>query len=264
MSGESIIEQNILAGSQFDGTNGGATGTITTVGGGSIGDGQSFFLKDGGNRETEFVFVQELTEQADYRREILYDGSETTAEIRDLIIRQVNLAPYLNLLASNGGAAQVDLLNRSPGTQGNVTPTTGDVGGGFAVSAMSGGVEAPISSSPMRGMVVYEPSTFGGVIDFDWLLPKVISGVPGGGVLTWRVDRIVYLLTTATTWTLAVVQSDGTAIELADETTEGGVEGVLSTPIVLFGDERLILTTTGATGPMKVRVYGSPERVLPS
>lgn len=259
------IEQNIVAGSQFNGVGGGSTGTITTVAGGSITSGESFYLKDGFNPETQFVFVGSVADlvETDLVRRIVFTGSETAAQIRDLIIRKVNHdAPRLFILASDGGAAAVSLRNRVPGTQGNQTPTPSTVGGGFAVSAMAGGVAAPSFVEPVKGQSVYDPATFGGVFDFDWLVPKVISGIKAGGVMSWVATRILLQLGNATTWSLRVVQPDGTFVEVTNETTVGSNSAILTDPVRLLGDERLVLVTAGASVAMRARVDARPDQIL--
>lgn len=116
-----------------------ATGSITTIAQGSLVDGETFTLDDGVHTATIFEF--DVAGDGVTAGNIAVDVStDTTADdVRDRIISAINSVGTLDITASDGGAATVDLVNDTPGTVGNTSSseTVGD--GGFVVTNMTSG-----------------------------------------------------------------------------------------------------------------------------
>jgi hypothetical protein len=256
----SIIEQRVTAGNQFDGVSGAATGSITTVAGSALVIGEAFFLKDGKGAEVEFRFVSTTAgfPFSETLRPVVFTGSDTADDVRDTIIAAINATRGLNVLANNSGAATVGLTNREGGTHGNVTPTADTVvDGTFAVSAMTGGTNRPFID--VDGSRFFDPQPGGGQFDFPFSFPQSIPhGQPArGGVLTWVVER-VRLVGNATGHTINAVTPEGVVV------LESGAGGnLIAGPFTLAGDERLRLTTSGATGDLIAQVFARPGIPLP-
>jgi hypothetical protein len=252
------IEQRILAGSQFTGTNGGSTGTITTVAAASILQGEGFKLRSRSKTVFDFVFdkTTDLKDTATVRIVRLVGGMNAS-EVRDAIISAINRTPGLAMVASDGGASTVDLLNLFGGGAGNL-PALPDtvVNAGFVVSAMSGGLNLPGDIVEVDGVRCLPPATFGGIFDFDFIRKAGVDGVSYERPALWRVQRILLQTTTATDYTVNVLSPDGTAFEVA---TDSGAVVMLGDPILLAGDERLQIITTGATDAMFARVTARQE-----
>jgi hypothetical protein len=118
-----------------------SSGSITTIVGANLVDGEQFVLDDGVNTAVTFEFDNDSSvSETDTLRQIVIDGTETADQIRDLIINAVNSAPVLDITASSGGAATVSLVNDRNGTVGDQAITDTVVDAGFIVSGMTGGV----------------------------------------------------------------------------------------------------------------------------
>jgi hypothetical protein len=257
----SIIEQRIAAGSQFDGSSGASTGTITTVAGSALVADEAFFLRDKLSAEVEFRFVSTAVGFATspILRPVVFAGGDSADTIRDKLIVAINAARALNIVAADGGAATVDLEHRLGGVSGNATPTVDTVvDGTFAVTAMAGGVDR--SYIDELGTRVFDTQTAGGQFDFPLSIPQSIPyGTPAiGGVLTWLVDRVV-ITGDATSYTVRLMLPDGTTVTLATDTTGDAVVG----PFTLGGDERLQVITAGGTAAKVCRVLARPGIQLP-
>jgi hypothetical protein len=264
--GIQVIEQTVTAGNNFDGASGASTGSITVVAGSALVDGESFFLSDGKGLEVEFRF--RLASQLQPKRNgssalvlIPFDSADLLDTVRDRVIAAVNGHRNVNILASNGGAGVVSLVNRLGGTAGNRTPTTDTVvDAGFVVTPMSGGLNR--SYSDLGAYRSYDPAADGGQFDFPFSHPNAPTPdmVSSGGCLTWLIDSFYLDATTATDYTINALSPEGVVRELA--TGSGAL--VLEGPFLLTGDERVQLITTGATGPMVARVAARPELPLPA
>lgn len=105
----SIIEQRIAAGSQFDGSAGASTGSITTVAGSALVAGEAFFLKDGKSAEVEYRFVSTSFGFATspILRPVVFAAGDSADVVRDKIVTAVNATSGLNVLAANGGGIAV-------------------------------------------------------------------------------------------------------------------------------------------------------------
>ena len=255
------IEQRIAAGSQFTGTNGGSGGTITTVAGSLLLHGETFQVRSRAQAAFTFVFdkstdVIGVTETARVRRVVVSDAM-TAAQVRDAIIFAINRAPGLALYASNGGATTVTLLNAIGGTAGNLPALPDTVANaGFIVSALTSGTNLPSSPIDSEGIRFLPEATFGGIFDFDFTVKKLVDNSPTSKPALWKIDRILLQVTGAATYTLSAVLPDG--ISATIQTGAGGVI-LISSPIVLGGDERLRLVTTGAAAAMLARVTARPS-----
>lgn len=120
-----------------------ATGTLEANAGGSTIDGENFVLDDGVNPAVTFEFDDDasVVESATLRA-VTFTGSETTSEMRDLIITAITNAPALEITAAIGGSAIVSLTSNFRSTVGNVAITQS--GTSLAsLSGMAGGVDAP-------------------------------------------------------------------------------------------------------------------------
>jgi len=254
------IEQRIAAGSQFTGTNGGSTGTITTVAAALIVHGESFQIRARAKEVFTFVFDKNgdgSVVDSIFSRRVSLVGLAAADAVRDAIVVAVNATPGLALYASNGGAATVDLVNALGGTAGNLAALPDDVAdAGFIVSAMAAGVSYSSEPAIIDGMKVYPEAAFGGIFDFDFTLKRLIEGVAVQKPTLWRVERILLETTGAGAYTVSILLPDGT--EAVYQTAAGGVI-LITTPILLTGDERLMLTTAGGALAMYARVTARPS-----
>ena len=126
--------------SAASGTDVVATGSITTVAGSALVDGETFVLNDGVNPAVTFEFDSNASVvQSATLRAVNFTGGDSSGTVRDTIIAAVAGAPTLDITASIGGAALVNLVNDTAGYAGNVviTETVADVG--FIVTGMSAG-----------------------------------------------------------------------------------------------------------------------------
>jgi hypothetical protein len=118
-----------------------ATGWITTIPAARLVDGEAFTLADGSNPPVSFEF--ELAGNGVSPGSVPVDSSgDTSAEdVRNTIIFAVNSSGIVEITASDGGIATVDLTNNQPGDSGNqpIIETVADPG--FEVQGMSGGVD---------------------------------------------------------------------------------------------------------------------------
>ena len=126
-----------------DGSTVQSTGTITTIAGNLISDGEWFELSDGINSNRRFEFDKSSPGSftlGNYR--IAISDSDSADDVRDAIITAINDQDDDELLmdASSGGSATVALTHRTGGYIGNVAaPTDGVSNASFVVSTMSGG-----------------------------------------------------------------------------------------------------------------------------
>lgn len=117
-----------------------ATGTITTIAGSLLVDGETFVLNDGVNPAVTFEFDDNgSVVPTSTLRPVNFTGADTADQVRDAIIAAVNTAPVLNITAYNGGPAFVILWNDAGGTLGNQVITETVVDAGFVVTGMAGG-----------------------------------------------------------------------------------------------------------------------------
>lgn len=122
------------------GTDVAATGSITTVAGANLVDGETFVLNDGVNPAVTFEFDSNASVvQTATLRAVNFTGGDSANTVRDTIIAAIAAAPTLDITASNGGAALVNLVNDTAGYAGNVTITETVADVGFTVTGMSGG-----------------------------------------------------------------------------------------------------------------------------
>jgi hypothetical protein len=116
-----------------------ATGSITTVAGGSLVDGtDTFVIDDGINAAVTFEFDSDssVVETATLRA-VPFTGGDTADQVRDAIITAITNSVLLT--PSNGGAGLVSLTHDVLGIVGNQTITENVANAGFLVSGMSGG-----------------------------------------------------------------------------------------------------------------------------
>jgi hypothetical protein len=115
-----------------------ATGSITTIAGASLVDGETFTLNDGINAATIFEF-DSGGGVTPGNVAVAFTGGDSADVVRDSIIAAVNgVGAGLLITASNGGAATVTLTRDNVGYYNiAITETVANVG--FVVSGMSGG-----------------------------------------------------------------------------------------------------------------------------
>jgi hypothetical protein len=117
-----------------------AFGTVTTVAGASLVDGETVVLNDGTNPAVTFEFDDDASVvETPTLRAVAFSATSTADAVRDALTAAINAVPTLTITASMGGAATVHLKNRVPGTAGNVAIIETVVAGGFVVTGMAGG-----------------------------------------------------------------------------------------------------------------------------
>ncbi len=133
----------------IDGVAAAATGSITTVAGASLVDGETLTLDDGVNTPTVFEFDSNAAVSPG-NIAVTFVGGDTATQVRDAIIAAVNgVGAGLAITASIGGASEVILTNDATGTVGNAAITDTVANAGFVVVGMTGGdgqVDIPITS----------------------------------------------------------------------------------------------------------------------
>lgn len=102
----------------YAGTGSQAVGSLVVPAGSAIVDGDFFVVPDGINPPYTFEFDSDATLNYVGRIPITFVGTETAAQIRDLIITAIN-GTTIDITASIGGAAIVALLHDYKGTVGN-------------------------------------------------------------------------------------------------------------------------------------------------
>lgn len=118
------------------------TGSITTVAGSLLVDGETVVLDDGRNAPVTFEFDSDASVvETDTLRAVAFTGGDTADQIRDALITAITNAPTLNIGASNGGAGLVALTDSRVGLAGNNAVTETVTNAGFVVTGMSGGVD---------------------------------------------------------------------------------------------------------------------------
>lgn len=165
--------------------DGRSTGRITAVAGASLVDAETFVLNDGVNAAVTFEFDDNASVvQTATLRAVVFAGGDTAATVAATIIAAINAAPALNINASSGGGAIVELLNTTAGTAGNQTITETVVAAGFVVVGMSGGTAD-------SGFRIYARSLSGAATDgdsFEAHFRKVANGatLSGSAAYTWE------------------------------------------------------------------------------
>lgn len=118
-----------------------ATGSITTVAGADLVDGETFTLDDGVNAPTVFEFDSNASVTPG-NVAVTFTGADSADDVRDAILAAVNgVGAGLAITAADGGAATVDLENDTPGAAGNVAISETVANVGFVVAGMSGGAD---------------------------------------------------------------------------------------------------------------------------
>jgi hypothetical protein len=98
-----------------------SAGTLTTVTGAEIIDGEYFTLNDGVNPAVKFEFDSDSSVvESSTLRAVVFTSGDSANTIRDTIITAVYNAPTLAITASSGGASTVNLLNDTNGSFGNI------------------------------------------------------------------------------------------------------------------------------------------------
>lgn len=124
-----------------------ATGSITTIVGADLVDGETFTLDDGTNPATIFEFDSNSSVTAG-NVAVTFAGGDTATQVRDAIIAAINgVVGGLAITASPGGAAVVSLVNDALGTDGNVAITDTVADASFTHTGMSGGGGALAAST---------------------------------------------------------------------------------------------------------------------
>jgi hypothetical protein len=114
-----------------------ATGTITTIASASHVNGEQMTLDDGWNVPTVFTFSNAPSADTD----IDITGSVSADVMRDRIIAAINGISTLEIEATDGGAATVDLENYRYGTRGNATQSETVANVSFVLTNTTGGLD---------------------------------------------------------------------------------------------------------------------------
>jgi len=118
-----------------------ATGTLVTVGGALLVDGETFTLSDGVNTPVVFEFDSNAAITGDVA--VTFTGGDSVATVRTAIVSAINgVGAGLALTASPGTPGQILLVNDATGAVGNVTITDTVADAGFTHTGMAGGVTA--------------------------------------------------------------------------------------------------------------------------
>ncbi len=115
-----------------------ATGTITTVAGALLVDGETFTIDDG-DGATTFEFDSDGTIDSDFVT-VPFTAADSADVVRDAVIAAIAGESGFSVTASNGGAATVNLVQDLASFDGNIALTEDVAAGGFAVTGMTGGV----------------------------------------------------------------------------------------------------------------------------
>lgn len=130
---------NRIFGRTRAGTPVAATGSITTVTGANLVDGETFTINDGINAPTVFEF-DSGGGVGGGNIAVAFTGGDTADQVRDSIISAVTgVGATLLVTATNGGAATVTLTADLVGAHGNHLVTETVANAGFVVSGLSGG-----------------------------------------------------------------------------------------------------------------------------
>lgn len=172
----------------IDGVAAAATGTIATVAGASLLDGETFTIDDGVNTPTVFEFDSNAAVTLG-NITVTFTGGDTTTQVRDAIIAAVNgVGAGLTITASPGGAAQVILTNDNPGIAGNERILDTVANAGFVTVGMTGGdgqVSIPLTAGARTPTEIIGDinATLDGVSPFIGTAPNsMASFVQVGGV----------------------------------------------------------------------------------
>lgn len=129
-----------------------ATGSITTVVGSLLVDGETFTLDDGINPPVVFEFDNNSIITPG-NVPVVFTALDTADQVRNFIVFAVN-GSTVGITASIGGSGLVDLVNDLPGLGGNVTITETVANAGFLVTGMSGGtLTIPVTPDAVIGLL---------------------------------------------------------------------------------------------------------------
>jgi hypothetical protein len=129
-----------------------ATGSITTVVGSLLVDGETFTLDDGVNPPVVFEFDNNSIITPG-NVPVVFTALDTADQVRNFIVFAVN-GSTVGITASIGGSGLVDLVNDLPGLGGNVTITETVANAGFLVTGMSGGtLTIPVTPDAVIGLL---------------------------------------------------------------------------------------------------------------
>lgn len=126
-----------------------ATGTITTVAGADLLDGQTFTISDG-HQSVVFEFDDDVSVLAGHISVPFDSMLDSADDVRDAVITAINAVATFFVTAASGGAAQVDLTNDFFGTIGNVAVAETVANVGFMVAGLAGGVDAVVPARVYR------------------------------------------------------------------------------------------------------------------
>jgi len=152
-----------------------ATGSITTVAGSSLIDGETVTISDA---MTTMVFEFDsngVWTVGNVR--VPFTAGDTADQVRDAVITAINqfTGTLFSIEASSGGSGLVNLINRvASGTSANNTITDTVAAGGFTTTGMSGGVQSS-GAGTLSGIVSTGdgvPTNWrdGSLVDSDWVV----------------------------------------------------------------------------------------------
>jgi Putative Ig domain len=121
-----------------------ATGSIQTVSGANLVDGETFTISDGTHAPTVFEFDSDTSVSGANIR-VSFNVGDTAVTIKGKILTAIDgIGASLNVTASSGNPALVALINDNVSSAGNVPITETVTDPAFTVSGMSGGDAAPV------------------------------------------------------------------------------------------------------------------------
>jgi len=163
-----------------------ATGTITTGTGANMVAGKVITIDDGVNDPVVFEFVADAEDIADPANiPVVFAGTETAAEMRDLLLAAIQ-GSDLDITATSSGAASIALENDLAGTVGNVAITEDIAHVSYVVAGMSGGLGA-IGVTGGRVAVTVDPAAT--AAEVAEAIVEAVNGVGAGLAITAEQDE---------------------------------------------------------------------------
>lgn len=269
-------ERRVAAGGNLDGSGYGSTGTIETVASSALVPGEKFFLRSLKNSETvtfEF-FDPDNTKPTTTRLEryIPIVTGETGTDVANRIVAEINRVRALLMFAHRSGPTVVTVTHMLGGLKTNYSHPADEVAdAGFVVNAMAGGVEEPRFVKE-HGCTYFDQTQDAGLFVFSSVIPSALAERVGahqvmrigGGAITWRVEKVILNIPSATAYSIVARSPDNQPRTLASDSAGGYVS--VDGPFDLFWDERLEVSGTG-TPPADgwwVRVFARPVDPVPA
>jgi hypothetical protein len=207
------IQSHLLIGTNYDGKQ--ARGSVTTVAGANLIDGETIVVDDGVNPPVTFEFDDDNSVvETNTLRKVTFTSGSTANDVRDAIITAITNAPALDIDASSGGAGLVSLISvivGVPTTTGNVAITTDVADGGFAVTGMSGAYTTMVRVLDSAGGVVELGERTLESFGTSQVVARGSAGISGVSAIN---DTLAYCEAYSTTGHMAWIESTGESADL--------------------------------------------------